>query len=306
MTISKIFGREILVTASKLLTHQKNSHVNLKFNTTLTNKCYSTSSDVPSYKFSRLEHEPSKLDTTGDRMYSSAGLLREAMPKHIAICLDGNRTWCRARGRDPDYTIFFDKNMLLIDLCLKWGVPKVSSLIWGIGNFTKRGQQANDFFFGQFTKFIEDNLEYFKRNGIKVIPMGETSMLSKSIQETIKQVEETTKMNTKLELSLAICYTGQKDITNATRKICEKVKQGIIQPSEVTEDTIEKELSYSSSLLPDLFIRTGGELRVGALLTWQVSHTELYFTDTLAPEFCEGIFVDALRSYQQRNRKFGK
>ncbi|KAK9699059.1 hypothetical protein RND81_08G149900 [Saponaria officinalis] len=280
MATISLFRRQLVFSSNNLLTCPKNLSLTKQRWTTIRNVC------SKSEKFTKVE--------------------MEAMPKHVAICLDGNRRWCEARGHGIDYKPFFHKNVVFTQLCLKWGIPHATSLMWGLSNFTKRTPEASNFFLGQFQEFIEDNLEFFKREGIKVRIIGETTLLSKSIQETIKQVEEETKKKKRLELALTVCYTGQRDITNATRKLCEKVKEGVIEPYDITEDMIQNELSIPSSPIPDLFIRTGGEFRVGGLLSWQVSHIELFFTDVMAPDFGEHLFIDALRSYLLRSRKFGK
>uniref|UniRef100_A0A803ML99 Uncharacterized protein n=2 Tax=Chenopodium quinoa TaxID=63459 RepID=A0A803ML99_CHEQI len=132
-------------------------------------------------------------------------------------------------------------------------------------------------------------------------------MLSESLQATIKNVEEATKDNAKLDLVLPTCYTSQSDIVQATRKICHKVKEGSITIEDVDEDLIQQHLAVLGSRpIPDLFIRTGGQLRVGMLLGWQIADVHLHITNTCAPDFGEDVFLDALRSYQQRHTMFGR
>lgn len=132
-------------------------------------------------------------------------------------------------------------------------------------------------------------------------------MLPESCQETINQVEEATRNNTNLDLVLLMCYTSQRDIVEATKKISKKVKEGTLQVEDVNEDVVDQHLSVGGSRPPfDLFIRTGGQLRIGAISSWNISHTELYISDTHAPAFGEDVFLDALRSFQQRLRMFGK
>lgn len=244
-----------------------------------------------------------------DVKYSTVGLRRgESMiPKHVATSLDGNRRWLKIHGLDLDYKPFFQANMKFVEYCLKWGVGTGTSYMYGLGNMKHRTKETNDLFMGQFERFLEEGLEIFMRKGVKVSVVGEKWMLSESCQATIKQVEEATKNNTNLDFMLPICYTSQRDIVQATRKICRKVKEGTMELEDINEELFEQHLSICGSRPPlDLFIRTGGQLRIGMLLAWQVPHTELYFTDIHAPDFGEDVFLDALRAFQQRVRMFGK
>ncbi|KAL2901093.1 Dehydrodolichyl diphosphate synthase 2, partial [Bienertia sinuspersici] len=225
------------------------------------------------------------------------------IPKHIATSLDGNRRWLKLHGLDLDYRPFFEANMRFAEYCLKWGVRTGTSYIYGLGNMLHRSKSRFAFF---LMKSILTLVLPIYRNGVKVSIMGEVSMLSESCQATIKRVEEATKNNTNLDLMLPICYTSQRDIVEATKKICEEVKEGKTELEDVSEEFFEKRLSICGSRPPvDLLIRTGGQLRIGMLLGWEVPHVELYFTDTRAPDFQEDVFLDALRSFQQRARWFG-
>ncbi|XP_056688097.1 uncharacterized protein [Spinacia oleracea] len=109
-----------------------------------------------------------------------------------------------------------------------------------------------------------------------------------------------------LELMLAVCYSGTRDILEATRSICEKVKAGLIEPNSIDEVLFDQELWTRGASHPDLLIRTGGRLRVSDYLMWQLAQSELYFTQLCAPDFGEVEFLQALRSFQQRERTFGK
>ncbi|XP_021762261.1 dehydrodolichyl diphosphate synthase 2-like [Chenopodium quinoa] len=137
--------------------------------------------------------------------------------------------------------------------------------------------------------------------------IGERLVLPKSLQDIIKQVEDVTrtKHTDKLDLMLAICYSGTRDILQATRNICEKVKAGVIEPKAIDETLFDQELWTRGAPHPDLLIRTGGRLRVSDYLMWQLAQTELYFSQVSAPEFGEAEFLQALRPFQRRERTFG-
>ncbi|KAL2901107.1 Dehydrodolichyl diphosphate synthase 2 [Bienertia sinuspersici] len=147
------------------------------------------------------------------------------------------------------------------------GVGTATSFVYSLKNLN-RGKEANDLIFGQLETYLEDNLEDFIRKNISVSMIGERWTLPKSLHDKIKQVEEEThKKDTKqLELMLAICYAGTTDIVEATRGICDKVKNGVIEPNNVDKTLVDQELCTRGLPHPDLLIRTGGRLRISDYL----------------------------------------
>ncbi|KAJ8433551.1 hypothetical protein Cgig2_018104 [Carnegiea gigantea] len=142
---------------------------------------------------------------------------------------------------------------------------------------------------------------------LRVSMIGDLSKLPTSIQKWVAQVEEKTKDNKKFYLIVAVSYSGKYDITKACRSIAQKVKDGLIQVEDVNEELIERELETKCTQFPypDLLIRTSGELRISNFLLWQLAYTELFFSRALWPDVGEEDFAEALRSFQQRNRRFG-
>lgn len=147
----------------------------------------------------------------------------------------------------------------------------------------------------------------FNRENIRVSLIGDTSKLPSSLQELITNVEEGTKNNSRLQLVVAVSYSGQYDIVQACRKIALKVKDGVLAPEDVTESLIEEELVTNCTKFPhpDLLIRTSGELRLSNFFLWQLAYTELFFSQSLWPDFGEFEFLEALRSFQCRQRRYG-
>lgn len=146
------------------------------------------------------------------------------------------------------------------------------------------------------------------RENIRLCVIGDSSRLPESLQKLINEAEEMTKSNTRLDLLVAVSYSGRNDIVQACQKIASKVKDGLLEPVNITESIIEQELETNCAAdfpCPDLLIRTSGELRVSNFLLWQLAYTELFFTSSLWPDFEESDYVDALRSFQQRQRRFG-
>ncbi|KAJ8430286.1 hypothetical protein Cgig2_024718 [Carnegiea gigantea] len=243
----------------------------------------------------------------GEDPFVQAGLRQESMPKHVAAILDGNRRWAEAHGKDLDYSLFCQGYMSLAHLCIKWGVSTLSCFMFSTENW-KRSKEANDLLFGQFQKYLEQSLEVFMSKGIKVTIIGEKTRLPKDLQEVIKKVEEETKINSTLELNFAVSYGGKWDIVQAIRSISRKAKAGEIGLQDVDGTLMDQQLSTNGLGVPDpdMMIRTGGDQRVSNFLMWQMPHTEFYFTDVYGPDFREPHFIDALRRFQQSDRRFGE
>ena len=145
------------------------------------------------------------------------------------------------------------------------------------------------------------------RQGIRISTIGDTALLSDSLQQVLEYTKEATQNNTRTHVVFAVSYSGQDDITKACQSIAMKVKDGAIDPKDITKSVIEQELEtkITATPCPDLLIRTSGEVRISNFLLWQLAYSEQYFTKTLWPDFGEPEFTEALQSFQQRRRRFG-
>lgn len=148
----------------------------------------------------------------------------------------------------------------------------------------------------------------YARERIRISVIGDTSKLPKCLEELVINVVETTKNNTRFQLIVAVSYSGQYDLVQACQRIAMKVKDGLIEPNDVSESLIEQELETNCTEFPypDLLIRTSGELRISNFMLWQLAYTELFFSQSLWPDFGEAEFLEALKSFQQRCRHYGK
>lgn len=145
------------------------------------------------------------------------------------------------------------------------------------------------------------------REKVRISLIGDCTKLSKPLQVLLSEAAETTKNNSQLHLILAVNYSGQNDLVQACQNIAQKVKDGLIEPEEINKFLLESELETNCTEFsnPDLLIRTSGELRISNFFLWQLAYTELYFANSLWPDFGEDEFVKALRSFQQRQRRYG-
>lgn len=145
------------------------------------------------------------------------------------------------------------------------------------------------------------------REGVQICMIGDSLKLPKSLQKVFEDAEEMTKNNSRLQLIVAVSYSGKHDIVQACKTIARKVKDGHLELEEISERLIERELETSCSEFscPDLLIRTSGELRLSNFMLWQLAYAELFFVQALWPDFGKAEFIEALLSYQQRQRRYG-
>ena len=234
---------------------------------------------------------------------------QNSAPKHVVILPDGNRRWARERGLDTveGHKAGYKK---LIDLC-RWardrGVKAVTAFGFSTENWNRPKREIqylmNLLETGLRENFSEESMKAkAKELGIRVRIIGQKGRLPQSLQKIIGEVEEYTKVNTKLYLNLAISYGGRWDIVQAAKKI---IGEGI-RPEELTEELFNEHLTTGDLPDPDLFIRTGGEQRLSNLVIWQAAYTELYFCPKYWPDFSEEDFDNALAEYARRQRRFGR
>ncbi|KAA0061834.1 hypothetical protein IC582_026274 [Cucumis melo] len=237
-----------------------------------------------------------------------AGLQKEFLPRHVAVIMDGNVRWARrmnlpdSNGHDAGVRSLRE----MVDLCLEWDIPVLSVFAFSYDNWL-RSKREVDFLMFLFERVLKSEMEKSSRKGIRLSVIGDLSLLPKSLQTLINEAVERTKSNTKLQLIVAASYSGRYDVVQACRTLARKVKDNEIQVEDINDDLIEQELETKCTHIPhpDLLIRTSGELRISNFLLWQSAYTEFFFSETLWPDFRKDDFVEALLSYQTRQRRYG-
>ncbi|KAF7816096.1 dehydrodolichyl diphosphate synthase 2-like [Senna tora] len=236
------------------------------------------------------------------------GLQPELMPKHVAVIMDGNGRWAKMRGLSPSAGHEAGVRSLrrMIELCRSWGIKVLTVFAFSTDNWVRPKVEV-DFLMSLFERTINNQIEVFRREGIRVSMIGDQSKLPSSLQRMVKNAEESTKENSRLQLIVAVSYSGKYDVVQACKSVAEKVKNGVVELEDINESLIEQELETNCTEFPypDLLIRTSGELRVSNFLLWQLAYTELYFDRELWPDFGKEEFVEALASFQQRQRRYG-
>lgn len=229
------------------------------------------------------------------------------LPRHVAIIMDGNGRWARARGqpRRRGHRAGAESARAAIEVCAEEGVEALTLFAFSSENW-RRPEGEIRTLMALFRRALERERQRVHDNNIRLRVIGQRDQFPVKLQESMAAAEALTVGNTGLQLNIAAGYGGRWDITQATQRIASLVALGQLAPESVDETTVRDHLCLGDIAEPDLFVRTGGEQRVSNFLLWQLAYTELYFTDTLWPEFRNDECREALRWFGRRRRRFGR
>lgn len=227
-----------------------------------------------------------------------------AVPRHIAIIMDGNGRWARQRfmPRVAGHSRGVDAVREVIRACIDRGVDYLTLFAFSSENWRRPADEVS-FLMQLFLRSLQKEIDRLHKNGIRFRVIGDLSRFEPSLVEMIRRAEALTADNERLTLTVAANYGGRWDILQAVSRMVAKHPE---RGGEFTEDELAAELSLNYGPEPDLFIRTGGEQRISNFLLWQLAYTELYFTDTLWPDFDATALEQAIDSYRSRERRFGR
>ncbi|MET3554627.1 polyprenyl diphosphate synthase [Burkholderia sp. 567] len=229
-----------------------------------------------------------------------------AVPRHIAIIMDGNGRWATERRlpRVAGHTRGVDAVRAVVEGCARAGVEYLTLFAFSSENWRRPNDEVS-FLMRLFITALEREIGKLHANGIRLRVVGDLERFEPRIRELIRRAETKTARNTRLTLTIAANYGGRWDILQATKKLVEQaVREG--REVDVTEDAFAPHLAMAYAPEPDLFIRTGGEQRVSNFLLWQLAYAEFYFTDKYWPDFDGAALADAIASYTERERRFGR
>jgi tritrans,polycis-undecaprenyl-diphosphate synthase [geranylgeranyl-diphosphate specific] len=241
--------------------------------------------------------------------YITRDLKPEKMPKHVAIIMDGNRRYSKLQGNIDvvkGHEIGVDTLEKVLDWSIELGIEIITVYAFSTENFNRPPHEVEglmNLFVTNFKRLVDH--EKIHRNEVKVKVVGRTDLIPESVREAIKEAEDATAKYDKRLFNIAIGYDGRMEIIDSTKKIINQVQAGEITVDDVDEDLVSKNLYTEGLADPNLIIRTSGEERLSGFLLWQSSYSELYFCETLWPELRKVDFVRAIRSYQERERRFG-
>lgn len=225
------------------------------------------------------------------------------VPRHIAIIMDGNGRWARKRflPRISGHTRGVEALRGTTRAAIERGVEYLTVFAFSSENWRRPAEEVS-FLMQLFIKSLQKEVKRLHQNGIRFRVIGERSRFDATLVKAIAAAEELTADNTRLHLTIAANYGGRWDILAAANRLLAR------QPGldKISEEALAAELSMSFAPEPDLFIRTGGEQRISNFLLWQLAYTEFYFTDALWPDFDAHLLDEAIASYRERERRFGR
>ena len=228
------------------------------------------------------------------------------VPQHVAIILDGNGRWAKKRGMPRNYGhVQGAKNVEVIcRAAYDMGIKYLTVYAFSTENW-KRPKDEVDALMKLLNQYMKNCQKTAKKNNMKVRVIGDKSGLSEPIQRDIAALEEATKEYDGLNFTIALNYGGRDELVRTVKKIAHEVKDGDIDPEDITEELVSKSLDTAGLPDPDLMIRTSYELRISNYLLWQLAYAEFYFTEVPWPDFDEKELRKAVEAYQQRDRRFG-
>ena len=231
----------------------------------------------------------------------------ERLPRHIAIIMDGNGRWAKEHGKPR---LFGHQNAIqavreVNEACAELGVEYLTLYAFSTENWNRPGDEVSGLM-TLLSQTIKKETSTLLKNGIRLHVIGDTDRMSQGIRDELFRAIEATSQGKRMQLNLALSYSGRWDIANAARKVAQAVKEGNLAPDSITEDTVSSFLSTKGMPDPELLIRTSGELRISNFLMWQLAYSELYFTNKYWPDFRKDDLYEAILDYQHRERRFGK
>lgn len=228
------------------------------------------------------------------------------IPRHIGVIMDGNGRWAKQRGlgRSEGHKAGVEAVRRIVALAIDYNVQCLTLFSFSAENWRRPPDEVR-FIFGLLRRFVASDLETLHAQNVRIRIIGDREGLDRGLRSIIDDVEARTLGNTGLDLIIAFNYGAKVEIVNATRAIARKVAAGELRPEEIDEATIDRHLDTSGLPDPDLILRTSGEMRLSNFLLWQSAYAELVFVEENWPDFDESVFVRALKSYTERDRRFG-
>jgi len=229
------------------------------------------------------------------------------LPRHVAIIMDGNGRWAKARKRPRifGHRRGMERAKDITRACGDLLIESLTLYAFSLDNW-KRPKAEVDALMGLMLKFLKNELEEMMESNIRFRAIGEVEKLPQRVLRAVREDEELTAVNTGLNLNLAVSYGGRAELVSAVNSIREQRQLGVLAEEPFSEELITQHLYTAGQPDVDLLIRTSGEQRVSNFLLWQIAYAELYVTDILWPDFTREVFYDALANYQERERRFGQ
>ncbi|WP_158754318.1 polyprenyl diphosphate synthase [Dyella sp. S184] len=229
------------------------------------------------------------------------------VPRHIAIVMDGNGRWARARHRPRSFGHNAGRKAVrvAIESCMREGVQALTLFAFSSENW-QRPQDEVGALMGLFVRALDKEVDELHTNGVRLRFIGDLNAFDEPLRRRMQASMTRTASNERLQVNIAVSYGGRWDIVQASRQAAEAVARGELRTDEIDEARLNQWMSLADLPPLDLFIRTGGECRISNFLLWQVAYAELYFTDTLWPDFDQACLRRAIEDYARRERRYGR
>ncbi len=237
---------------------------------------------------------------------SPAAAATARKPSHIAIIMDGNGRWAqrRHRPRSLGHRAGVRAVRVCVEFCLREGIAALTLFAFSSENWNRPEEEVGALM-KLFLRMLGSEVDELHRQGIRIVFIGERAPFPEAIRGQMARAEALTADNRRLTLTIAAGYGGRGDIARACRELARDVAAGRLAPDDIDEARIAQHISLADLPAPDLFIRTGGDLRISNFLLWQLAYTELWFTETLWPDVDDALLYKALADFAERERRFG-
>jgi len=234
-------------------------------------------------------------------------ILTNKLPKHVAIIMDGNGRWAKQKGmlRVMGHENGTKSVRKVVESSAELGIKYLTLYAFSTENWNRPKTEVQTLM-KLLVRSLKKEIKTLQDNKIKLNAIGCLNELPEKVQNELLEVMDKTKTNDRMTLTLALSYGSREELTSTIKKLAIKVKNNIISPEKIDESIINKHLYTQNLPDVDLLIRTSGEQRISNFLLWQIAYAELYFTNTLWPDFKKEDFYKALINYQNRERRFGK
>ncbi|MCL1076992.1 isoprenyl transferase [Parashewanella spongiae] len=252
---------------------------------------------------SALKHDEEQTVTLPQQ---ASSLLKQSIPQHVAIIMDGNGRWAESKGqpRVMGHKAGVSAVRKAVSTARELGVKSLTLFAFSSENWGRPDKEVS-LLMELFFTVLQREIKLLHKNGVQLNIIGDKTRFSSRLQKQIIKAEEKTANNTGLVLNIAANYGGRWDILQATQVLSQKVSNGELTSEELTEDHIRSHLNMSDQPEVDLMIRTGGDYRISNFILWQAAYAELTFIDTLWPDFDEQVFHEAIANFANRQRRFG-
>jgi undecaprenyl diphosphate synthase len=229
------------------------------------------------------------------------------LPRHLAIIMDGNGRWAQRRSlpRVEGHKKGADAVRTVVRACRRWGIPVLTLFAFSKENWNRPVDEIEALMDLLMEYLVTERQEMMDR-GIRLQVIGRPEDFRRDIQMALRESVEATGGNRDMILNLALSYSGRSEILRGVSRVLEGVRLGEVDPREISEELFSDCLDTKGLPDPDLLIRTSGERRISNFFLWQMAYTEIYFTETLWPDFSEEELLEALRDYERRERRFGR